>query len=83
MNEYFTVNLIGDGLLIDQIIMDDFVDAQRKAIKYYKENREDYFEDGYVKIKKFAKLNEPGEDVHSIRFDEELEEMEIDFNEEE
>lgn len=82
MKDIFTVNLIGDGLLRDQLLTDDLGVAQRKAIDYYKENREDYIEDGYVKIIKFNQLNESGEDVYSISFDEDLEEMEIDFDDE-
>ena len=79
MKEYFTVNIIGDGILQNQYLTDDYSEARRTCFQYYKEYKEEYVEDGYVKITKFKTLDSSGEDIITIWFNEEIDESDLCF----
>ncbi|MGN5650820.1 hypothetical protein [Bacillus sp. Brlt_9] len=78
--EYYTVNVMGDGVLIHQSLQDDKKNAKEIALQYAIDHHEEYAEDGYLKVRVFDKASSCGDDFVTVNFGESLEEIKNDIN---
>lgn len=78
--KYYTVNIIGDGLLRHQSLQDDKKNANELALQYAIDHHEEYAEDGYLKVLVFRGANSYGDDFVTVNFGDSLEEIKKDID---